>query len=93
MPPTRTVPSVASYRRQISWISVDLLAPVPPIMPTVMPDLISRSISSRTIFCAFAAYLKLTWSNVMLPSGTSMTGWAWVTQGTRLVQHLKNTLG
>ena len=37
-PPTFTLPSVTSYRRGISCTSVDLEEPVPPRIPTVMPE-------------------------------------------------------
>ena len=44
---TETVPAVASYSRGISWTSVVLELPVPPMMPTVSPERMSRSIPRR----------------------------------------------
>ena len=44
--------------------------PVPPMMPTVCPEAIERSMSLSTFLSAFAAYAKLTCSKRMEPSLT-----------------------
>ena len=58
----------------MSCTRVDLLEPVPPRIPTVMPELMCRSIFSRALRLAFLEYLKLTFSKSMEPSLTSITG-------------------
>lgn len=75
-PPTLTVPSVVSYSLDMSCTSVDLEEPVPPIMPIVSPERMCRSMSERAFLSAVAEYLKLTPSKSMLPSFTSVTGFA-----------------
>ena len=47
MPPTLTLPSVTSYNLGISCTNVDFALPVPPIIPTVSPELILILIFSR----------------------------------------------
>ena len=37
-PPTKTSPSLTSYKRDIKLTKLDLDEPVPPIIPTVSPD-------------------------------------------------------
>ena len=60
----------------MSWMSVVLLEPVPPRMPTVMPAAMCRSISRRANFFAFAEYLNETPSKSTEPSLTSVTGFS-----------------
>ena len=57
----------------MSCTSVDLLEPVPPRMPTVMPASICRFIPARANFCALAEYLKETFSKSTEPSFISVT--------------------
>lgn len=52
-PPMVTLPSVTSYRRGSSCTRLDLAEPVPPMMPMVSPDLMSRSMSSRAFSPSF----------------------------------------
>ena len=72
-PPTRTVPSVASYSLGMSCTRVVLAEPVPPRMPTVCPAGIWSSTPERAYSRAPLWYLKETPSNSTLPSGTSST--------------------
>ena len=67
---------MASYRREMSWISVDLDEPVPPIMPMVSPERMCRSMPESAMRSAVFAYLKLTLSKSMEPSFTSRTGFS-----------------
>ena len=60
----------------MSWISVVLLEPVPPRIPTVMPEAICRSMSRSANFFAVAEYLKDTPSKSTEPSRTSVTGFS-----------------
>ena len=57
-PPTLTLPSVASYRRGIRLTNVLLALPVPPIMPTVIPEAMSTETSSRFQASLSGWYLK-----------------------------------
>ena len=57
-------------------MSVVLLEPVPPRMPTVMPESMCRSISARAAFCASLEYLKDTPSKSTEPSRISVTGFS-----------------
>ena len=70
-PPTRTLPSVTSYSRQMSCTRLVLEDPVPPMMPTVWPDLTWKSTSESALRFAAAEYLKLTWSKSTSPFFTS----------------------
>ena len=56
----------------MSWISVDLDEPVPPMTPITSPLLMWRSMSERAMRSAFREYLKSTWSKSTEPSGTSV---------------------
>ena len=58
----------------MSWTSVVLAAPVPPMMPTVAPAGMWSVMSERAFFSALALYLKLTWSKSIWPSGMVSTG-------------------
>ena len=58
----------------MSCTSVDLLEPVPPRMPTVMPEAMCRLMPCKANFFACAEYLKLTFSKSIEPSFTSVAG-------------------
>ena len=58
----------------MSCTRVDLLEPVPPRMPTVMPESMCRLMSCSANFFACAEYLKLTFSKSMEPSFTFSAG-------------------
>ena len=93
LPPTRTTPCVASYRRGMSCTRVVLAEPVPPRMPTVCPASICRSTSARAYSRASARYLKQTCWKSMDPvrhlDGPACGGG----QGDLLVQHLGDAAG
>ena len=74
LPPTSTVPSDTSYKRLIKLTRLDLPLPVPPIMPIVSPEAMLKFSSFNTYFSAPLWYPKLTLSNTILPSSTSMIG-------------------
>ena len=69
-PITLTLPVLASYRRGISETSVDLPLPVPPIMPSVLPNESSR-VTSLTALAAPAPNEKLAWSKLSAGAGAS----------------------
>ena len=57
---SRTLPRVASYSRGIRLTRVVLALPVPPRMPTVAPEGMSRSMSSRFQVLSLIHILHLT---------------------------------
>ncbi len=67
LPPTVTLPSVTSKNLGMRLMSVVLPHPVDPMMAVVSPGLASKSISVRT-FSSASGYMKLTCSNLTVPS-------------------------
>ena len=74
MPPTFTSPVLASYNLDIRFARLDLLLPVPPIMPIVSPDLMCKLMLSSTFLFDSSLYANETLLKSILPSLTVLIG-------------------
>ena len=68
--------NVSAIRVVKAYVREDFELPVPPMIPMVSPEAMERLISSKTGVSEVLLYRNVTWSNRMLPSVTSWSGFS-----------------